>query len=129
MKSTLRLLTFIAALYMSTAATAEFSLPYGLATIHDARLAISDAYDTPSGDRVESIARFGTKVSRQDVIAFYTKALEEAGFKIYSSSDKAAYAMIAAKRGDDRITIYHRNESDWVEAGESEFSIKAVYNK
>lgn len=129
MKSTLRLLTFIAALYMSTAATAEFSLPYGLAIIPDARLAISDAYDTPSGDRVESIARFGTKVSRQDVIAFYTKALEEAGFKIYSSSDKASYAMIAAKRGDDRITIYHRNESDWVEAGESEFSIKAVYNK
>ncbi|MDQ8186679.1 hypothetical protein [Pelagicoccus sp. SDUM812002] len=129
MKSTLLLLTFIAAFFASTAAAEEFTIPFGLAKVPDARLAFSDVYDSPSGDREESIARFTTKDSRQEVIGFYRKALEEAGFQTYSSSDKPDYAMVAAKRDDDRVTIYFRNESDWVEADESEISIKCEYNK
>ena len=111
------------------ATAAEFSMPFGLAIMPDAKLAISDAYDSGSGDREESIARFGTKASRQDVITFYKKALEEAGFKTYSSSDKPNFAMFAAKRENDRITVYFKNKSVWVEADESEISIIAVYDK
>lgn len=131
MKSTLLLWTFIAVLSGGTgiASAAEFTMPFGLAIMPDSRLAISDAFDTPSGDREESIARFSTKNSRQDVIAFYRKALEEAGFKVYSASDTPDFAMIAAKRNDDRITVYFKNQSDWVEADESEIHIKAVYKK
>lgn len=129
MKNALLLLTFVTALYVGTTAAAEFTMPFGLAIAPDARLAISDVFDTAGGDREESIARFGTKILRQDVIAFYSKALEEAGFQIYSSSDNADFAMIAAKRDDDRITVYFKNQSDWVEADESEISIKAVYKK
>ena len=131
MKSTILLLTFFAALYVGTgaAAEAEFTMPFGLAVAPDAKLAISDAYDTAGGDREESIARFATKSSRKDVISFYSKALEEAGFEIYSSADNTDFAMIAGKRDDDRVTVSFKNESDWVEADESEISITAVYNK
>lgn len=129
MKSTLLMFTYIAALFIGAAGAAEITIPFGLPKLTDARLAISDEYEVPGGGRQEWIARFGTKASRQDIIAFYRNALEEAGFQIYSSADKAAYVMISAKRDDDRITIYVRNESDWVEADESELSIKAVYNK
>ncbi|WP_049721741.1 hypothetical protein [Gilvimarinus polysaccharolyticus] len=128
MKSTLLLLFFSLTASMAMAAE-EFTLPLEIPIVPDARLAISDAYDVPGGGREEAIARFGTKVPRQDVMAFYRAALEEAGFQIYSSSDKAKYAMIAAKRDDDRVTVYFRDQSDWVEADESEFSVKAVYNK
>ncbi|MDO6747021.1 hypothetical protein [Gilvimarinus sp. 1_MG-2023] len=131
MKSILQIFTLVTVLFVSAgmAVADEFTPPLGLPVVPDARLAISDAYDTAGGDREESIARFGTKASRNDVIDFYTEALENAGFVIYSSSDKADYAMIAAKRDDDRVTIYYRNQSDWVEADEGEFSIKAVYTK
>ena len=129
MKSTLLLFVYIAVLYIGTASAAEFVMPLGIPKPPDARLAISDVYDTPSGDREEWIARFGTKVSRQDMISFYRSALEEAGFRIYSSADRADYAMIAAKKGDDRVTISFKSQSDWVEAEENEISIKAVYNK
>jgi len=129
MKIISMLLIFVTALFAGTAVAEEYTMPFGLATLPGARLAISDAYDTAGGDRVESVARFGTKASREDVIDFYRKAVEEAGFKTYSSSDKPEYAMFAAKRDDDRVTIYYRNSSDWVEADEGEFSIKAVYNK
>ena len=131
MKHTLRLLICIAALYFYTviSSAAELTIPFGLPEPLDARLAISDVYDSPGGDREEWIARFGTKASRSDIIAFYRKALEEAGFKTYSSSDEPEFAMIAAKRDDDRITIYFKNQSDWVEADESEVSINAKYNK
>jgi hypothetical protein len=129
MKSTLLLLTIIAAFYVGTAAAADFTMPFGLAIAPDARLAISDAYDTAGGDREEAIARFATKTSREDVISFYSAALEAAGFEIYSSADNADFAMIAAKRDDDRITVSFKNESDWVEVDESEISIKAEYNK
>ncbi|MBQ0753966.1 MAG: hypothetical protein KBT87_00640 [Gammaproteobacteria bacterium] len=129
MKRTLLICTYIAALYIGTAGAAEITIPFGIPQLPDARLAISDEYETPGGGRQEWMARFGTKGSRQNIIAFYRNALVEAGFEIYSSSDKADYAMIAAKRDDDRITIYFKNQSDWVEADESELSIKAVYDK
>lgn len=128
MKSLLLIFTCIATLYIGIAGAAEITIPFGLPKLPDARLAISDEYDTAGGDRHEWIARFGTKLSRQHTITFYRDALEEAGFEIYSSADRDDYGMIAAKRDDDRITIYHKNESDWVEADESELSIKAVYN-
>ena len=129
MKSILLIFTFITSLYIGAAGAEEITIPLGIPKLPDARLAISNAYDTAGGDRHEWTARFGTKTSREKVIAFYRSALEEAGFKIYSSSDKDAYYMIAAKRNDDRVTIYYKNTSDWVEAGEGELSIKAVYNK
>lgn len=131
MKYRLRLSIYIAVLYFYTviSAAAELTVPFGLPEPPDAKLAISDVYDSPSGDREEWIARFGTKASRPDIITFYRNALEEVGFEIYSSSDKPNYAMVAAKRDDDRITIYFRNQSDWVEADESEVSINAKYNK
>ena len=108
---------------------AELTIPFGIPEPPDARLAISDVYDAPGGDREDWTARFGTKASRLDIISFYRQALGEAGFKIYSSANKSNYAMIAAKRDDDRITIYFRNQSDWVETDENEVSINAVYNK
>jgi hypothetical protein len=37
--------------------------------------------------------------------------------------------VIAAKRGDDRVSVYYKNKSDWVKEGESEFSFKAIYKK
>lgn len=129
MKNTILLFTCIAAMYLGTAGAADLAIPFGIPQLPDARLAISDAYDSPSGDREEWIARFGTKASRQDIIAFYRNALEEAGFEIYSTADRENSAMIAGKRDDDRITVSFRTQSDWVEADESEFSIKAVYNK
>ncbi|MGB3621283.1 MAG: hypothetical protein WBA20_08060 [Ketobacter sp.] len=129
MKIIVRLVALIAALNAGTVVADEFSMPFGLAAIPGARLAISDAYDTAGGDREESIARFGTQVAREEVISFYRNALEEAGFKIYSSSDRPDYAMIAGKRDDDRITVYYKNQSDWVEADEGELSVKAEYNK
>ncbi|WFB34545.1 hypothetical protein P3T73_10265 [Kiritimatiellota bacterium B12222] len=129
MKNTYLFLILISALLLGRLVAEEYTLPYELTLIPEARLAISDVYDSPGGDREESIARFGSKSSREEVIAFYRKALEEAGFTIYSSSDKPTYAMIAGKRNDDRITIYFKTESDWVEADESEISFKAVYNK
>ena len=129
MKKVLMLLTLMITVFGGQAAAAEYTMPYGLANLPEARLAISDAYDTAGGDRVESIARFGTKKSREEVITFYRNALEEIGFKSYSSSDKPEYYMFAAKRDDDRVTIYYKNTSDWVEADEAEFSIKATYNK
>jgi hypothetical protein len=129
MKSTLLLFIYIAALCIGAASAAELTMPLGIPQPPDARLAISDAYDTPSGDRKEWIARFGTKVPRQDMISFYRNALEEAGFKIYSSANRPDYAMIAAKRDDDRVTITFKAQSDWVEADENEISIKAVFNK
>ena len=119
----------LAALYVGSAGAAELTIPFGIPKPPEARLAIKDAYDSPGGDREEWIARFGTKASRTDIIAFYRSALEEAGFEIYSSADRADSAMIAAKRNDDRITISFKKESDWVEADESEISIKAVYKK
>lgn len=129
MKSTLLLFAYIAALYIGTAGAAELTIPFGIPKPPDSRLAISDAYDTPGGDRREWIARFATKAARQDILALYRNALAEAGFSVYSSADRADSAMIAAKRDDDRITISFRNQSDWVEADESEVSIKAEYNK
>lgn len=129
MKNTLLLFVCIAALYVGSAGAAELTMPFGIPKPPDSRLAINDAYDSAGGDREEWIARFGTKASRPDILAFYRNALEEAGFEIYSSADKANSAMIAAKRGSDRITISFKSESDWVEADESEVSIKAVYNK
>lgn len=129
MKNIMMLLILMTTAFGSEAAAVEFTMPYGLATLPEARLAISDAYDTPGGDRVESIAKFGTKKSREEVITFYRNALEAIGFKSYSSSDKPEYYMFAAKRDDDRVTIYYKNTSDWVEADEAEFSIKATYNK
>ncbi|WP_154222063.1 hypothetical protein [Marinicella rhabdoformis] len=129
MKRIVMLLTFVSVVCGSAALAEAYTMPFGLPSLPDARLAISDSYDTAGGDRVESIARFGTNKSREEVIALYRKATEEAGFQSYSSSDKPEYYMFAAKRGDDRLTIYYRNTSDWVEAGEAEFSIKAVFNK
>ena len=127
MKNILLLLIFIVT--AGTAVAEEYTLPFGIGIVSDAKLAISDTFDSPSGDREESIARFATKMTRQDVIDFYKNALEAAGFEIYSSSDKDNYAMIAAKRDADRVTVYYKNQSDWVEEGESEIFFKAVYNK
>jgi len=129
MKSTLLLFVYIAAIYIGVASATELSMPLGIPKPPDSRLAISDIYDAPGGEREEWIARFGTKVSRQEMLSFYRTALKKAGFKTYSSADKADYAMIAAKRDDDRISITFKNQSDWVEADENEISIKAVYNK
>lgn len=131
MKSTLRLLIYIAALYFYTASSnaAELTIPFGLPEPPEARLAISDVFDSAGGDREEWVARFGTKASRSDIIAFYRQTLEEAGFEIYSSADQLDYAMIAAKRNDDRVTISFKSQSDWVETGENEVSINAKYNK
>lgn len=129
MKNTLLVLAFVAALHVGTTTAAEYTVPFGLATAPGSRLVISDVFDTAAGDQEESIARFGTKASRLNVIAFYTEALEGAGFEIYSSSDNADFAMIAAKREDDRITVYYKMKSDWVEPDENEISIKAVYKK
>lgn len=129
MKNTLLLFVYIAALCVGTASAAELIMPLGIPKPAGARLAISDAYEAPGGGREEWIARFGTKASRQDMLSFYRNALEKAGFQIYSSADRADYAMIAAKRNDDRVTIAFKTKSDWVEADESEISIKAVYNK
>ena len=47
MKRTILLLTFISALCASTAAIAEFTMAYGLPIYPDARLAVSDAFDSP----------------------------------------------------------------------------------
>lgn len=129
MKSILLLLTYITALYIGTAGAAELTIPFEIPKLPDARLAISNVYDAPGGGRENWTARFGTKASRQNIIAFYRKALEEAGFKIYSSADRTNNAMIAGKRGDDRVTISFKNKSGWVEADENEVSINAVYNK
>ena len=129
MKNKLLLLTFIALINSGAVAAAEFTLPFALTIMPNARLAISEVYDTPSGDREESIARYATKASREEVITFYKKALKEAGFQTYSASDKPKYYMFAAKRNNDRITVYFKNQSDWVEAGESEISIKGIYDK
>jgi hypothetical protein len=131
MKNTLFLFTIIELFFVSIGTTysANYTMPFGIAIIPDATLAISDVHDSPAGDREESIARFATKTSRQSVITFYRKALKEAGFEIYSSSDQTKYAMIAAKRGGDRVTIYYKNKSDWVKEDESEFSFKAIYKK
>ncbi|HAW94076.1 MULTISPECIES: hypothetical protein [unclassified Arsukibacterium] len=129
MKCILLILTCVATLTIGAVSAADVIVPFGIPKPPDARLAINDAYDSGAGDREEWIARFGTKASRQDTIAFYRNALEQAGFEIYSTADRAGSAMLAAKRDSDRITIYFKDNSDWVEANESEIFIKAVYNK
>ncbi|WP_299082492.1 hypothetical protein [uncultured Paraglaciecola sp.] len=131
MKNILSILTLITALNSgtATAADSEFTLPFGLTTVPNAKLVISDVFDSPTGDREESVAKFSTKQSREFVIEFYRKSLAEAGFTIYSKSDTAKYYMIAAKRNDDRITVYYRNQSDWVSEDESEIALTAKYNK
>ncbi|GAA3970550.1 hypothetical protein [Allohahella marinimesophila] len=129
MKRLLKIPVLVAALCIGMMAHADFALPYGLASPPDSTLVIGDVFDSAGGDREESIARFSTSASRQDSIEFYTLALEKVGFEIYSSSDTEKRAMIAGKRADDRVTVYFKDESDWAEAGESEISVHAVYNK
>lgn len=129
MKSTLLAVAFAAALTVCPLAAADFNMPFGIAVAPGARLVIGDVFDSPSGDREEAIARFATKDSRQYVIAFYRKALEEAGFLINAAVDEATRTSLSAKRDDDRINVYYKETSDWVEAGESEISINARYTK
>ena len=72
MKNILSILTLITALNLgkATAADSEFTLPFGLATVPNAKLVISDVFDSPAGDREESVAKFSTKQSREFVIDF-----------------------------------------------------------
>ena len=129
MKKAFLLLTFIFALCGSTAAIADFTMAYGMPIFPDARLAVSDVFDSAGGDREESYARFGTKASRKDVINFYRKALKKAGFQASLSNGNANYEGFSAKRGRDRIKVSFKNQGDWVKADESEISIIAVYDK
>lgn len=130
MKKAALLLAFVVTIYGGAISAAEFVTPFGLATAPDARLVVSDVYDTYSGSsREESTARLGTINTPQKTIAFYRKALEEAGFRIYSSFDRGDSAYVAGKRGNDRITVLVKKESNWVEPGENEIHIIAQYDK
>lgn len=129
MKRIILLLSFIVSITAGAVVAADFVLPFGLTAAPGSTLAISDKYDSGSGDREEAIARFATKDTREVAITYYRQALESAGFEIYSASDTEKHAMIAGKRGDDRVTVTYKESSDWVEENESELAIKAVYKK
>ncbi len=108
---------------------ADFQLPFGLPVMRDARLLITDSFDSPSGDREESITRFATNASPQDIDAFYRGALEAVGFKVYSGYDKGDRTYAAGKRDRDRITVSAKSNSAEVEPGEVEILIVAKYDK
>ncbi len=119
----------IAVFCITTLDAAEFQLPFGLPTVVDARLIVADAFDSPGGEREESISRFATSASPQEVDAFYRSALEAAGFTIYSGYDKGDRTFAAGKRNRDRITVSAKRDSEEVEPGEVEILIVAKYDK
>lgn len=107
----------------------EFTIPFGLPTAPDARLIVSDAYDSGVDTREEFIARFGTQQPLQDIITFYQSALADAGFKTSLPSDRGDSLAITAQRDRDRIRITATSDVDWAEPGENEIVIVAIYDK
>ena len=129
MRRTITTLLLVATLHIAPVGASEFNMPFGLAVTPDARLLISDAYDSGGDTREESVARFGTQLSLQEVIDFYQAVLAEAGFKLSVPTDRGHYMGINGKRGTDRIRVSVRNDGDWADAGENELTIVATYDK
>lgn len=129
MNSTLSILLLIATLHVGLSGASEFTMPFGLSLTPGARLLISDVHDSGADTREESVARYGTRLPLQEVIAFYQTALVDAGFKISVPTDNGDSMGITGKRGRDRIRVSVKKEGSWAEVGENELTIVAVYDK
>ena len=129
MSSVVSALILITAMYAGSTNASETTIPFGLPTAPEARLLISDAYDSGSETREEFIARFGTNQTLQDVIIFYQSALADAGFSTSLPSDRGDSVAITAKRDNDRIRITATSDGQWADPGENEIVIVATYDK
>ena len=113
----------------SVAIASNVKMPFGLAQLPEARLLVSDAYESGAPEREEFVARFGTAMALSDAIAFYQSALEEAGFKLSLPNQSENKMSFNGKRGADRIRVSARTDGDWADAGENELTIVATYTK
>lgn len=129
MKYAMSIMILIATMCSGALGASEFTMPFGLPVPPEARLLISDQYDSGVNTREESIARFGTHKSLQEVIAFFQSALADAGFKVSLPSDRGESVAITARRDRDRIRITVTKAGSWADEGENELIIVAVYDK
>ncbi len=129
MKNTFNALCFFVVIVASWAIASDVKMPFGLAQLPEARLLVSDAYESGAPEREEFTARFGTAMTLSDAIAFYQLALEEAGFKLSLPNESENRISFGAKRGSDRIRVSARTDGDWADTGENELTIVATYNK
>jgi len=129
MKHTFKALCFFVLIVASSAIASDLKMPFGLPQLPEARLLVSDAYESGASEREEFVARFGTKMALGDAIAFYQSALEEAGFKISLPNNTGNKISFSGKRESDRIRVSARTDGGWADAGENELTIVANYNK
>ena len=129
MKNGMLAVLMAAVFCIATVSATEYQIPFGLPALPDARLIISDKIDSPSGDREESIFRFATTATPQEVDTFYRSALEAAGFLVSAKSDKGDSIFTSGKRDRDRITVSAKRDSEEVQPGEVEVLIVGKYDK
>lgn len=109
------------------AGPSEFEMPFNLSMAPNTR--VVDVSQYAVGDIQEANGSLATRDTARNVLTFYERKLEAAGFEVFSKTDNESRVSFAAKRADGgyfSLSSSARSYLD-VEEGETELRITVRY--